>query len=568
MQSGMNKNMLRKLVAAGIAALVCGVSVVQAAPTLFRSDHYAVESVIFGGTGILRSAEGSIPPLIVGTPTVTAITISSATVNWQTDKPTNGVVTIGTTSGTYPIQTGNIVDATATIHTITLNLLTKATTYYYRVRSTDIAGNLVVSSEFSFLTDAGDITPPVVMSGPDIATNSASSIIITWQTNKLSNTVVEYGTHSVSENTAGQPDERTQFHQVQLSNLLPTQKYLLRVKSRDISDNLYTGAVFEYTTLSSPAISEVKISDITLVSAVIQWKTSSSTNSTINYGTSSTYGQQFKDLTTFSLNHIARLTGLTSGTVYHLRISAEDQSSNQLRSDEYSFKTIVLPIVSNFAISAVTSGGAVLTWKTSADTNEFVRYSAVTSPDKSVVGKLENRANDKLVGSHRFELTDLISSTEYAVTVFGNDVFGNQSPSATLVFTTLIDSTPPVIENIKSDTTVDLGSKQSVQILVSFGLNELGTAILEYGDGAGGGGTTYDHVVKTDIDPSRNKFMVIPGLEPGNSYHFHIVATDLAGNKTKSADYLALAPSKSVSLLDLIFGQLKDNFAPLFNLSK
>jgi hypothetical protein len=321
--------------------------------------------------------------------------------------------------------------------------------------------------------------------------------------------------------------------------------------------------VLNITTLSSPAISEVRVSDITLNSAVIQWKTTTTTNSFIDYGSTSEYGQHFADAGAYTQTHIARLGGLETGTVYRLRISGYDQSAtpNLLKSDEYVFKTIVLPRLTEFKVSDILSGGGTLTWKSSADTNEFITYSAISGADKSALGKIENRANAKLVGEHSFQLTDLESSTEYAVTVFGNDVFGNQSPPVTLTFTTKIDSTPPEIQNIKSDTTVDLGSAQTVQVLVSFGLNELGTSVIEYGDGASG---PYASRVATDIEPSRNKFMVIPGLQPGNSYHFRIVAKDLAGNETDSADYLVLAPSKPISLLDLIFGQLRDNFAPLF----
>ena len=61
--------------------------------------------------------------------------------------------------------------------------------------------------------------------------------------------------------------------------------------------------------------------------------------------------------------------------------------------------------------------------------------------------------------------------------------------------------------------------------------------------------------------------MVIPGLEPGQSYHYRIVAQDRVGNQSTSSDYLVLAPSQPVSLLDLIFSQIRINFGWLSQLN-
>ena len=227
------------------------------------------------------------------------------------------------------------------------------------------------------------------------------------------------------------------------------------------------------------------------------------------------------------------------------------------------FRTVVLPVISDLKVSEITSSAATLTWTSSSDIDELVRYEVLASSDQKLIGKKKSAGNDKVVSSHSLVLSDLESGAKYTTAVSGKDIFGNQAISPSIEFDTKVDSDPPLIQNIKSDTSVDLGSKQSVQVLVSFGLSEPGLSYLEFGEGASG---TYTKTITTDTEVSQNKFMVIPGLQPGESYHFRIVAKDRVGNSATSSDYLVLAPSQPVSLLDLIFGQVRQNFGWLSKL--
>ena len=540
-----------------------GGGVVQAAPTRFTSPTYGIESVIFGGTGTLRSSEASIPPVITAGPTAASITTTTVLVSWVTDKASNSVVLYGLTSGVYDQQTGQIDQATDTQHQVKLSGLTRGKTYYYRVHSTDVAGNLTVSPEATFATDPGDTIPPNLRSGPTLAFTSSTSASVTWETDELASSQIEYGIGAVTENVIGSSDELTLFHQVQINGLRPAQGYVYRVRSKDASGNLYTGVINSLTSPNAPSITNVKISDITLNSAVVEWQTTVASTSLVSYGTASgSYTQTISD-DTFTNNHTFRLTGLANGTTYYLQITAQDSSGNKYRSDEYLFKTVVLPLITKFSVTQVTATSATLSWDSSSDIDELVRYSIVKNEDPALVGKGYSAGSEKLVSHHSYQLSDLESNTEYSVSVLGKDVFGNAALSANESFSTLVDHVPPAILNVKSDTTVDLGSKQTVQVLVSFGLSKKGHAVIEYGTGASG---PYTKKVETDTDLSTNKFMVIPSLTPGESYHFHIVATDKNQNHSESPDYLVLAPSQPVSLYDLIFGQIRTNFGWLSKL--
>lgn len=553
----------RKLLFSLLASLIifAPIGFLQAATTRFVSPNYGVESVIFGGTGTLHSSASSIPPVIIAGPTVGAITTSSATVTWVTDKQSNSILSIGTAPGVYDLQLGQLTNTTFTNHSVSVSQLKKGTVYYYLVSSSDVAGNQVESAEKTFTTDPGDVTPPVVTQGPFISGTSATSVTVSWQTDELSSSIVEFGLKGVTESSAGHLGELTLFHEVKVSGLISLQTYLLRIKSADTSGNTYTGPTQTIQTPSAPAITEVTVSDITLNSAVVQWKTTAATTSALHYGTTTGYGSSVDESDRFSTGHLIKLTGLISGSIYHFRIFARDEGGTALTSDDYVFKTVVLPIITNFKVSEITSNSAKLTWDSSSDIDAFINGQIIKTDDPTVLGKLYSAGDQKLVSNHVYLMADLESGATYTVSVIGKDVFGNQALSVSLTFETLPDHDPPQFENVTIKTSVDLGSQKTVQALVSFGLNERGIAKIHYGKGASG---SMDQTVETDSDFTLNKFMVIPELEPGNTYHAQLEARDRAGNIGKSSEYLILAPTQPVTIFDLIFGQLRKNFGPLF----
>src|SRR5206468_2890967 len=86
------------------------------------------------------------------------VTSSSATITWTTNEPADSQVVYGTTPGSYP-NASPVNGALATGHSVGLSGLSPGTTYVYRVKSKDAAGNLATSAEFSFVTGTGNPGP-------------------------------------------------------------------------------------------------------------------------------------------------------------------------------------------------------------------------------------------------------------------------------------------------------------------------------------------------------------------------------------------------------------------------
>jgi chitodextrinase len=88
----------------------------------------------------------------------TAITANAAAITWTSNEPSTSRVEYGLTtsySQTTPLDT-----VLVTAHAVSLSNLTASTTYYYRVRSIDAAGNEAISANQTFQTVAVPDTTP------------------------------------------------------------------------------------------------------------------------------------------------------------------------------------------------------------------------------------------------------------------------------------------------------------------------------------------------------------------------------------------------------------------------
>jgi Bacterial Ig domain/GDSL-like Lipase/Acylhydrolase family len=116
-------------------------------------------SVSFMGTIVLDTTA----PTISGVSS-SNITNNSANINWTTSEGATSQVEYGLTTSYGTLTAVNATLVTA--HTLPLSGLAPSTSYKYRVRSKDAAGNETVGSNNSFTTLAGaDTVPPVLSNG-------------------------------------------------------------------------------------------------------------------------------------------------------------------------------------------------------------------------------------------------------------------------------------------------------------------------------------------------------------------------------------------------------------------
>ena len=125
-----------------------------------KTIAYTLTATNAGGTvskSVVISVTFPPPPppdttaLVIKNVSASSDTGTEAVITWATDKPSSGQVNYGKTPQ-YGLTATS--DELTTTHSITLNLLDPDTTYHYRVKAKDEAGNEALSSDDTFTTAA------------------------------------------------------------------------------------------------------------------------------------------------------------------------------------------------------------------------------------------------------------------------------------------------------------------------------------------------------------------------------------------------------------------------------
>lgn len=266
--------------------------------------------------------------------------------------------------------------------------LTQSTLYYYKVKALDNAGSAsAYSATMSKAPQGKYSTPPSVSSTPSVTTG-ASTATITWTTDRTTFGTVEYG-KTTDYGLSSAESTSTTSHSVKVTGLMPGQTYHYRIQSMDDSglvDYLRTAAYssdYSFTTLSTPTISDVNVTDESLDSAVINWTTTNMATSTIEYGLTTTYGTSVSvSIGSGAGTHSAKLSSLKNSSTYHFRIRGTDVDGNDLVSDDYTFQTIIFPQITAYVLKTdQDAGGTVINvaWASNVPISSEVDYQAANT---------------------------------------------------------------------------------------------------------------------------------------------------------------------------------------------
>lgn len=164
---------------------------------------------------------------------VPSVAGTSATIEWETDKPGTSQVNICDPAGIC-IQSEPKEDLVTT-HSITMANLKADTKYHYTVISKDAAGNEAKSEGDLTTLKQIDTTPPMISEIKPLSITE-SSAIITWVTDEAATSQVSYGKTS-SYGTDMSDDKLITSHVITLTKLEPATTYHFTVKSTDASSN-------------------------------------------------------------------------------------------------------------------------------------------------------------------------------------------------------------------------------------------------------------------------------------------------------------------------------------------
>ncbi len=295
-----------------------------------------------------------------GTPTQT-----SATITWTTNEASNSQINYGLSSSYTASSTLNT--ATTTSHSETITGLTANTTYHYRVRSTDFAGNIATSSDQTFTTAsvADAVVPTVSLTAPTNGiTISGSNVSIT--ANASDNVGVSGVQFKLDTNTnIGAEDTTSTYGVTWNSTLVSEGTHTIIAVARDAAGNYATSSPITVTVdnTTAPAFSSISAGTPSTTGATITWTTDENSTSQVIYGLSTSYTATTTLDASLVTSHSVVLSGLSAGTTYHYRVISKDSLNNTSTSTDQTFTTtsisVTPPSSSGNASQSSGSGGYI-----------------------------------------------------------------------------------------------------------------------------------------------------------------------------------------------------------------
>jgi len=243
----------------GVLATVTFKGLVASSPVVafeFTPGSTTDSNVASNGTELLSSVVNGAYTVtnlpVISNVSASFITSGSAMIAWNTDVPSDSQVDFG-----LNLSFGNSTALDVplvTIHSESLTNLLANTTYYYRVKSRDTYGNLVISAARSFVTlPPADTTPPGFLT-VNVTSITQNSSVVNWDTNESSDSQVEYGLNLSFGNFTVLDPSLVMSHSQTLTNLLSGTTYYYRVRSRDGAGNLAISATRIFTTLNATPV--------------------------------------------------------------------------------------------------------------------------------------------------------------------------------------------------------------------------------------------------------------------------------------------------------------------------
>jgi len=186
--------------------------------------------------------------------TVKDVTPYSVTVAWDTNVDTETIVNWGKTAA-YGEKRGK--SGVSKVHEIVIDKLDDNQEYHYQILATDDAGNEVADTDKIVRTPLDTEGPKITGVKIDVLpmgeSDTTSSIIVSWQTNKPASTLVEYGEGVIGGTYDKRSVEDTTLnnsHTVIIKGLTPASSYHYRLVSADKRSNKTISQDYTFVTPS------------------------------------------------------------------------------------------------------------------------------------------------------------------------------------------------------------------------------------------------------------------------------------------------------------------------------
>ena len=419
----------------------------------------------------------------------------------------------------------------------------------------------------------GPDTNPPVITNVTAGNLTSTSGTITWSTDEVSTSRVEYGPTASYGTLTPLDSNQVTSHSVNLSGLTASTTYHYRVISTDLANNTATSGDFTFTTSSGSQTSQtITFDDLAgqnlpmsgqYPTGVINWGTTgvwlhsepfgSMTTKNLTYNGPGITSASFTFITAQKLVSLKAYNGGNGATTVTLSCPGQTTKTQSVAQgalvtittgwsgtcssvtlastkgwdtnfDDISIQSgssdTTPPTISSVTATNISATGATITWTTNEQATSRVEYGLTTS-----YGTLTT-LDSNLVTSHTVNVGGLTANTAYHYRVLSADAANNPATSGDFTFTTAPDTTAPTISNVAATNVTNSGAT------VTWSTNEQATSRVEYGLT-----TSYGTFTTLDSNLVTSHSSPLSGLVASTTYHYRVLSSDAANNPATSGDF-------------------------------
>lgn len=355
---------------------------------------------------------------------------SRATITWVTERAATSSIEFGKTNS-LGMSVGNGIINYVTDHSVTVTNLEPNTTYYYKAVFIDPDGNVGQTEISSFKTE-----PSPIISNLNISDTTTNSMVISWETNKLSSGEVRYGTSQSYGTVVKEDAVKTLKHSIKITNLKEGTLYHIQIVETDDENNVFYSDDYKKETLPIPKISNIIIKskqDTEEPTITVEYDTNVEATTYFTYeAAGSTKVTEYFD-SEFTKNHLVEISNLKAETKYYLKIGGHDTQGNEALTESAEITTLsdTLPpkVISQTERKKVSGTGegadSILTIKIT--TNEPTTAIAEVIKGVSDKGERTTSETSPLAINHTIIVKLRHQATPYNYTVKLRDSEGNET---------------------------------------------------------------------------------------------------------------------------------------------
>jgi alpha-tubulin suppressor-like RCC1 family protein len=433
--------------------------------------------------------------------------------------------------------------------------------YYYKLTTTDSSGNVsffsdAVTLKANGVQDAGeggggeDGTKPTI-SNVSIEESQTTSVTLTWETDELSTSTVEYSqtpgvfTTQTGVSTYADSEGNSGLHRVTINNLTPNTTYYAKVSSTDPTGNTGVddngGNGYAFSTLPGPAIDSVAVSSSSNTQATIVWNTNVLSNSIVHYSEAKEDQALIDPVTitgssVLTRNHSVTLDALEEGTVYYFQVTSTDGEGNTANDTNggnyFQFATTldeVAPTIENIQTQIQNNDKVLITFETDESASTKITFS-----EENTIKEESTEFTTRYNESHYTILQELSPDTNYIFTVTAKDINGNEARSDEYSVATQKDS--EFLHDPLSEIT-DISDPPSIltdqKAVITFLTDQEAKCAIEYGTESG----NYAEVPISESTYNQEHSMHISGLIFNTQYFYKILCEDNIETVISSSEY-------------------------------